>query len=82
MAFLRAQAVLALAKVKYGAIVDDLSLVVTPHRIRDATGFYLAHVARNQPVDEFQAVRAANPVLRHWRQVEDAGAVANREIFE
>ncbi len=78
---LRTQPVLAFPEMEDRAVVDHLSLVVAPDCIGHSTRLYLAHVAGDESIDVHQCIRSRDAVLRHRRQVEDTGGVADREIL-
>src|SRR5690606_41894434 len=49
--FLRTEAIFAIAQVKQRAVIDDLSLVVAPDGVGNASRANLAHVASDEAVD-------------------------------
>ena len=76
-----AHAVLVVGHAKDGAVIDQLALVVAPHRIRDPPRPRLAQIAGHQAVEEAQGVGAGDAVLHHRSQVVERARITDREVF-
>ncbi len=55
--------------------------IVAPDGVGDPTRPDFRHVARDEAIDVGECVAAADTVLGHRREIEDAGRVADREVF-
>jgi hypothetical protein len=62
---LRTQPVLAVSQMEDRPVVDNLSLVVTPHGVGHAARPDLAHVASYETVDIHERIRPGDAVLGH-----------------
>src|SRR5690349_16347193 len=67
---------------KYGSVVDDLPVVVTPDRVADFARLDLRDVARDESVQERLRIRPADAVFGHRRDVEHCAGIANGGVFE
>ena len=70
-----------LPQMKDSAVIDDLSLVVTPDTIANPAGLELSHVPGHQAIQIGQGVRAGHAVLDHWCKVEDAAGTSAGKVF-
>ena len=81
MPFLGTESILPISQVENRAVVNDLSLIITPHCIGNSTRFDFSHVAGNEAIEKFECVGTANAVLGHRCQIENTGSISDRKVF-
>src|SRR4029077_15081267 len=76
-----AYTVFVVGHAKDGAVIDQMALVVAPHRVRDPPRPRLAQVAGHQAIEEAQSVGTGDAVLDHRSQVVERARVTDREVL-
>ena len=77
----RRPAVDVLLQARDGPVVDHLALLVAPRRVDDLADGDLAHVPRDDPIDEARRVAPRDPVLVEGRDVDQRRGVADRVVL-
>jgi hypothetical protein len=69
------------AEARDGSIVKNLSVVIAPRGVKDLTDTTFGSIARDHAIHQRNSVSTANEIFVKWRNIEKAGAQANRIVL-
>jgi hypothetical protein len=77
----RSPAISIFFKTRDRAIVDHFTVFVAPGRVDNLPDRNLAHVARDDAIDQARRVFTPNPVLKQGRDVDQRCRITNRAVL-